>query len=137
MVFLFLSACSQENTFPKIDRQPPTSDWKRGELTEVPTCDPSSEGSWNIDLRAFDLTSLNLSNAANELQYASFDDEIIWPSNDKMPPDFNWREILEIGKNPGLRVREPHDRGITGEGVGTAFASAIRRAVYFRDSISN
>ncbi len=120
MVFLFLSACSQVKTFPEIDRHPPTPDWKRGKLTAVPTYDSFSTDPWQVDLRAFDLTSLDLSNAANELQYATFDDETVWPPNDKMPPNFDWREILEIGKNPGLRVRELHDRGVTGEGVGIA-----------------
>jgi subtilisin family serine protease len=119
-IFLFLCACAQEVTFPKIDRYPPASDWRRGKLTELPTYDPLSEDPWKVDLRAYDLSFLDLSGSFNDLQFADFDDETIWPPNDKMPPEFDWQEILEIGKNPGLGIRELHDKGITGEGVGIA-----------------
>ena len=89
-------------------------------MTELPTYDPLSEDPWKVDLRAYDLSFLDLSGSFNDLQFADFDDETILPPNDKMPPEFDWQEILEIGKNPGLGIRELHDKGITGEGVGIA-----------------
>jgi hypothetical protein len=54
------------------------------------------------------------------LMYASYDTHTKWPSADKMPPDFDWQHILEVGKNPGLGIRELHEQGITGRGVGIA-----------------
>ena len=37
-----------------------------------------------------------------------------------MPAGFDWQQIMEIGKNPGLGIRALHNQGITGKGVGIA-----------------
>jgi hypothetical protein len=52
--------------------------------------------------------------------YAAFDTQTKWPPTDKMPPGFDWQRIMELGKNPGLGVRNLHTKGITGRGVGIA-----------------
>jgi hypothetical protein len=120
LISVVLSACGGPITFPKIDRQPPPSNWDRGDMTSVPTHDPDSDEMWQMDLRAYDLSQLDLSNSSNDLTYASFDSRTKWPAADKMPPDFDWQQIMEVGKNPGLGIRQLHEQGITGRGVGIA-----------------
>jgi subtilisin family serine protease len=127
--FFSLSACqispisSSESlpiTTPKIERRPAPMDFQRGALAWVPHYDPESEDPFQIDLRSFDLSGLDLGGSLDDLLYAVFDDQTIWPSNDQLPEGFDWELILELGKNPGLGVRSLHERGITGLGVGIA-----------------
>jgi subtilisin family serine protease len=66
------------------------------------------------------LSKLDLRNFIENLMYAMFDDRTVWPTPNRMPPDFDWQKIMELGKNPGLGVRTLHKRGITGKGVGVA-----------------
>jgi hypothetical protein len=75
---------------------------------------------WQMDLRAYDLSGLDLRNSGGDLLYADFDSQTIWPSQEKMPPDFDWQKIMEMGKNPGLGIRQLHGVGVTGRGVGIA-----------------
>jgi hypothetical protein len=75
---------------------------------------------WQIDLRSYDLSALDLSKSLNDLLYADFDSKTVWPPNDKMPKDFDWKRIMELGKNPGLGIRRLHARGVTGRGVNIA-----------------
>jgi subtilisin family serine protease len=106
--------------FPKIDRHPAEANWEQGSLTSVPTYNPNSTDVWQMDLRSFDLSGLDLRQSLNDLMYADFDTQTQWPSTDKMPPGFDWKRIMELGKNPGLGVRSLHTKGITGQGVGIA-----------------
>ncbi len=87
-------------------------------MTSVPTYDSDSDQMWQMDLRSFDLSQLDLTNSLNDLMYADFDDQTKWPAADKMPQDFDWQRIMELGKNPGLGIRRLHEQGITGRGVG-------------------
>jgi hypothetical protein len=89
-------------------------------MTSVPTYNPDSDESWQMDLRAYDLSELDLSGSLNDLFYASFDSQTIWPPADKMPQGFDWEHIMELGKNPGLGIRKLHAQGITGRGVSIA-----------------
>lgn len=90
-------------------------------LNSIPAnYDPHSSDLWQVDLRSADLTGLDLSDSGDVLSHASFDDKTIWPEAAKMPSDFDWRHILEMGKNPGLGVRQLHAQGITGKGIGVA-----------------
>jgi len=107
-------------TFPKIDRKPKPGRWGRGEMKSLPKYDPDSDNSFQVDLRGYDLSKLDLRNSIENLMYADFDDRTVWPASDKMPSDFNWQKFMELGKNPGLGVRTLHERGITGKGVGVA-----------------
>ena len=52
--------------------------------------------------------------------YADFDDRTVWPAPNRMPSDFDWKKVMELGKNPGLGVRGLHKKGITGRGVKVA-----------------
>jgi hypothetical protein len=133
IVSLSLSACGGGNgggggvdddggiEFPKIDRHPPP--WplaSRGPLAAMPTYDPAATNPGQIDLRGFDLSALDLRGSQAELEQADFDDRTVWPPAERMPADFNGRVIMELGKNPGLRIRSLHEQGITGRGVGIA-----------------
>jgi hypothetical protein len=106
--------------FPKIDRHPSVADYLRGKMTTLPTYDPNSGEMWQMDLRSYDLTALDFRNSLDDLLFASFDDQTIWPAADKMPPGFNPQQIMNLGKNPGMGVRSLHQEGITGKGVGVA-----------------
>jgi hypothetical protein len=106
--------------FPIIERKPEPWNWDAGKLIYVPTYDPNSVGGGEMDFRANDLSELDLSNSLDDLLYASFDDRTIWPAEEKMPPDYDWKKIMELGKNPGLGIRQLHQAGITGRGVGIA-----------------
>jgi len=109
-----------EITFPKIDRQPPPSEFNRGEITAIPTFDPNSTDPWQMDLRSYDLSTLDLRDSMSDLMYATFDERTIWPPDDRMPEGFDWWRIMELGKDPGLGVHSLHAQGITGQGVGIA-----------------
>jgi subtilisin family serine protease len=106
--------------FPKIDRRPDPVNWDRGEIRTRPTYNPDSDEMWQMDLRSYDLSNLNFSKSLNDLMYADFDSKTIWPATDRMPQNFDWRQIMELGKNPGLGIRKLHAQGITGRSVGIA-----------------
>jgi hypothetical protein len=107
-------------TIPKIDRHPYPVDWHRAKLTSIPTYDPNSDEMWQMDLRSNDLSSLDLSKSLDDLYYADFDSKTVWPPDDKLPKEFDWKCIMELGRNPGLGIRGLHARGITGRGVSIA-----------------
>ncbi len=106
--------------FLKIDRHPPASAWKQGQLQQLPKYNPNADNPLQVDLRSADLSMLDLRRKFNTLQYAFFDSKTIWPPTDRMPVDFDWNTIMEIGKNPGLGVRTLHAQGVTGQDVSIA-----------------
>lgn len=84
-----------------------------------------SDNEQNIRFNWFDVFSTDISNidlreAGDKIKYISFDDKTIFPSNDKMPSNFDPQAILESGKNPGLGIKNLHIKGITGKGVTVA-----------------
>lgn len=105
---------------PKIDRRPKPADFKRGLLQTLPKHQPGSLNPFEVDLRGYDLSQLDMTSAAGDLVFGSFDDRTVWPPQDRLPRDFDPNRIMELGKNPGLGVRSLHAQGITGRGVGIA-----------------
>jgi subtilisin family serine protease len=89
-------------------------------FTSPPVYDPASTEYWQVDLRSADLTKLDLSKSTADLLYADFDSQTQWPPSEKMPADFNWQTIMEVGKDPGPGMRALHEQGITGRGIGIA-----------------
>ena len=87
---------------------------------EIPVFDPNSQDPWQVDLRSSNLANLDLSKSKNDLFYADFDSKTQLPAADKMPVDFDWQKIMEIGKDPGLGMQALHEQGINGHGVGIA-----------------
>ncbi len=107
-------------TFPKIDRRPAPWDPGRGALEAVPKYDPKNSNAFQVDLRSYNLSGLDLRDSGVALVHANFDDRTVWPAPDRLPQGFDRQRIMEMGKNPGLGVRSLHARGITGRGVGIA-----------------
>lgn len=83
-----------------------------GKLTGLPS------GIRQGDLRSSDLSGIDLKDKFEYLIYSDFDSKTKWP--DKLPDGFDSELIMELGKNPGLGVRELHKKGITGKGIGIA-----------------
>jgi hypothetical protein len=107
-------------TFPKIDRRPAPCDLCRGALEAAPKYDPKNLDSFQVDLRSYDLSDLDLRDCSDALTHANFDDRTVWPTPERLPAGFDRRRMVEISKNPGLGVRALHAQGITGRGVGVA-----------------
>ena len=103
--------------FPKIDQRPSSTNWGRHRVKSPQRLMVQVK---NKDLRFYDLSELDLSESLDDLLYADFNTQTIWPPGDRMPGDFDWKHIQELGKNPGLGVRSLHAHGITGKGVGIA-----------------
>lgn len=67
-----------------------------------------------------DLSRLDLSRKGEILKVMPFDSFTVWPQRDLLPPDFDPKKVMEWGKDPGLRIKQLHERGITGQGVHVA-----------------
>ena len=105
----------------KIVRHPEADDYSGFNVyTESPTYDPNSTEQWQMDLRSSDLTKLDLSKSKDDLLHADFDSKTQWPPTDKMPADFDWQEIMETSKDPGLGIQDLHQQGIDGTGISIA-----------------
>ncbi len=100
-------------------------------LTSLPVYDPN----FGFDLRSSDLTGLDLRDRFNELIHADFDNQTKWP--DKLPEGFNPESIMELGKNPGLGLRNITQKGITGKNIGIAIidASLLVDHVEYKDRL--
>ncbi len=67
-----------------------------------------------------DLSRLDLSRQGELLRAVPFDNSTVWPQRDLLPQDFDPKKVMEWGKDPGLRIKQLHERGITGRGVHVA-----------------
>jgi serine protease AprX len=66
------------------------------------------------------LVNLDLKEEIERIAALDFDSLTEWPPQDKLPPGFYPREVLKKGKNPGLGIRDLHEQGINGKGIGIA-----------------
>jgi len=66
------------------------------------------------------LVNLDLQEESQRISSLDFDSLTEWPPQDKLPPGFYPRELLKKGKNPGLGIRDLHEQGINGKGIGIA-----------------
>lgn len=105
---------------PRISRYPAATDFTGlyGKPETLPKYDPNSYENWQVDVRSTDLSSIDLNDRLNDLLHADFDSQTKW--SDKLPEGFEPTKIMELGKDPGLNVRELHKQGITGKGVSIA-----------------
>jgi hypothetical protein len=125
LAFLCLNTYSTPGSgSPQIERHPPASVWDRGVLGSLPTHDPDSADPLEGDLRGYDLWGLDLRGSLADLLGASYDSQTTWPPPDRLPSGFDPVRIMELGKNPGLGVRQLHAQGITGHGIGIAIVDA-------------
>jgi hypothetical protein len=97
-------------------RQPKPANFGRGKVRQIASWDPKSPRHAQVDLRGADLTGLDLSERLTDLLHADFDAVTRWPA--AFPKGFDSARVSELGKDPGLGVRELHRRGITGKGMG-------------------
>ncbi len=129
MLILWIAACAPPaasaptpSVLPevRIVRHPGPDPWLAGrsELTSIPKFDPNSTDYIKVDLRSRDLTKIHMTTSLPDLMYATFDSKTKWP--DSVPVDFDWKRIMEIGKDPGLGIRALHAQGINGKGIGIA-----------------
>lgn len=105
---------------PHVAASPQPLSWYRGPLPALPRHTPDATGPFEIDMRGYDLSALDLRDATDDLLYVTFDSRTLWPPAERMPTGFDQERILALGRNPGLDVRSLHDRGSTGRGVGIA-----------------
>ena len=96
-----------------IVRQPPGLGYY---VTKLPSYDPAFPDVHQADVRGGDLSDMDLRDRFTDLMHAIFDDRTIWPAD--LPDGFDPKQMMTLGRNPGLRVRELHQRGITGKGIG-------------------
>lgn len=87
-------------------------------LDQFPTYNPASPQNWQVDLRSRDLTKFDLHGRGADLMFADFDSQTKWPAS--LPEVFNPKRVMDVGRNPGLGLRQLHAKGITGKGVGIA-----------------
>jgi hypothetical protein len=85
-------------------------------LKTLPAFDARSGANSQVSMQGLDASGLELSDRAADLLHADFDTRTKWPS--RLPASFDPAKILELGKDPGLGVRELHRKGIRGKGVG-------------------
>ena len=79
---------------------------------------------WDLMMPSCDLSSFDLKNRLSDLMHVSFDTKTKWPKH--LPVGFDTNKLMNLGKNPGLGIRELHKEGITGKGIGIAiFDGAI------------
>lgn len=102
-----------------IVRRPGPYNHGRGDLDALPAYDPANKRDiFQVDLRGYDLSALDLSRRLADLLMAHFDLGTEWPR--RLPRGFDPGRIIKLGKNPGLGVRALHKEGIIGKGVGIA-----------------
>jgi len=89
------------------------------------------------DLRWLNLSDDDFSNRADELLYADFNTRTKWPSADKMPAGFDPIKVMELGKDPGLGIRNLHNQGFTGKGVAIAIIdlTLLVKHIEYKDRI--
>ncbi|HBV67076.1 MAG TPA: peptidase S8 [Clostridiales bacterium] len=119
LIAVVVSACRSEVAGVKvinIARYPEPSDFtKYRNITEFPK---EKDENLEFDIRRGDLSSENLTGRLEDLLYACYDSKTKWPKS--LPEGFDPEAIMEIYKNPGLNVRQLHEQGITGKGIGIA-----------------
>ena len=97
-------------------------DYRRGQLTVLPffSLDAFFSEHTQLDLCSYNLSKMDFKDRANDLWFASFDNNTIWP--DILPENFDPESIMQLGKNPCLNLRALHEKDITGDGIGIAIA---------------
>lgn len=66
------------------------------------------------------IEKVDLSGKYDVLITTSFDTQTKWPPKNKLPKNFDPKKIIEIGKDPGLGIKQLHKAGITGKGINVA-----------------
>ena len=110
--FAYRTLLSPEGSLA-IVRNPPAPNFR---LTKLRSYDPASQNAFQVDLRGGDVSRVDLQGRRADLMHANFDDRTIWPED--LPDGLDPKQMMNLGRNPGLRIREVHQMGIVGKGVG-------------------
>lgn len=90
----------------------------KGRVTLLPRDHIACSVGCTADLCGRDLSGADLTASLDGLLAASFDSETTWPP--RLPLAFSPEHVMELGKDPGLGLRDLHAQGLTGRGVGVA-----------------
>jgi hypothetical protein len=90
----------------------------KGKVTLLPRDHVACSAGCTADLCGRDLSGADLTADLDGLLAASFDSETTWPP--RLPLAFSPEHVMEVGRNPGLGLRDLHAQGVTGRGVGVA-----------------
>lgn len=103
-----------------IVRKPEADDYKKHfeKISQLPDLESLDELNYNCS--CFDLSELDLTDKYESISKIDFDDFTIWPSEKKLPENFDIEKIKELGKDPGINIRKVHEMGITGKNIGIA-----------------
>ena len=120
-----LSGCGPRVKSVKPDSEPSADAlWPTECEPSAPVADYTKLDSWNHgtpdengvrDARSSDLTGATLPENPEDLGLITFDSQTRWPES--LPDGFEPSKIMEAEKDPGLGVRDLHEKGITGAGV--------------------
>ncbi|HWI66688.1 MAG TPA: hypothetical protein VNT75_33155 [Symbiobacteriaceae bacterium] len=98
-------------------------DWKTEKVTALSSLPQSAGGhgyGQGTVLKHRDLQSLQITDWQTLLNgNVTWDTATLWPAS--LPAGFQPDRILELGKDPGLGIRQLHQQGINGKGVRVAF----------------
>jgi hypothetical protein len=106
-----------------ITRRPPPADYgfmnrPVTALADALAGDGEEHSGVELDLRHNDLTGLDLTkHGAMLTDRVTFDSRTRWPATESMPAEYDPKKVMELGKSPGLGVRQLHQMGIDGRGV--------------------
>jgi len=83
------------------------------------------------------LARLDLRAHLVRLNSLTFDSLTVWPGAERLPVGFDPARLLEEGKNPGLGVRQLHEAGIDGRGIGIAIIDQplLRKHEEYKDRL--
>jgi len=83
------------------------------------------------------LARLDLRAHLQRLSGLTFNSLTVWPGPERLPAGFDPARLLEEGKNAGLGVRQLHEAGIDGQGVGIAIIDQplLREHVEYKDRV--
>lgn len=91
----------------------------RGKLDQIPSYYKNDLSTFSVDFSGYDLRHLTINDSNwDALHAGSFNTSTKWPVS--LPQGFNPAEIIEFNKKPGLGIKQLHDQGITGTGIGIA-----------------
>jgi serine protease AprX len=119
---IVLSSCTPAATIiPSIiPRTPISTAIPTATISVLPSDSPHTQGGMLIepyqDVRSQNISNLNRNLGASLIETLWFDESTIWSRQDNPIA----QNILKLGMNPGLGVRDLHAQGITGRGVTVA-----------------
>jgi hypothetical protein len=115
---LFNGSNGENEKGKNIYAHPKVLNLNRGKLASLPEYNEYSIDTFQVDLRSYDLISLDLKDRFNDLTHADFDNRTKWPYI--LPKGFDPKKIFEYGKSPGMGIRKLHKEAIDGKEVGVA-----------------